>query len=65
MAVRVVGEGMRRGSRLQTARCAGLYMLFHVLILGSKRLSIGTHRSLEVMRVVYRDMTRLIKVHVS
>lgn len=65
MSVRVVREGMGRGSRLQIPRCARLYMLFHVLVLVCKRLSIGTHGSLEVVRMVYRNMARLIKVHVS
>lgn len=34
MSVRVLGEDVRRGGRLQIPRCARLDMLLHVLILG-------------------------------
>lgn len=42
---------------MQISRCAWLYMLLHVLVLGRKGLSIGALGSLELM-LMYVDMAR-------
>ena len=57
MSVRVVGEDVWGCLGMQTSRCAGLYMLLHVLVLGRKGCSIGALRSLELM-LVYVDLAR-------
>jgi hypothetical protein len=63
VSIRVVGEDVGSGSRVQISRCAWLYMVLHVLVLGRKGRFIGALGSLELV-LVYVDMARRIEVHV-